>query len=157
MLLRPAALRLGAVVVGPDQLVEEALPPEQLIKQELYVMGLAVVEVQVERARGVQDPPQFLQPRREEPEVVVEVVLVGGLGEQLGGVAAPAEAGRGRRRRRADGGEVAARLRAAGVERRVGVDHLRDPVRQLAQVGEVVALEDQRRPPVSAAAAPSAM
>ena len=55
-------------------------------------MRLAVVEVQVQRAGGVQDPPQLLQPRREEPEVVVEVILVGGLGEQLGGVAAPAEA-----------------------------------------------------------------
>ena len=56
-------------------------------------MSLAVVEVQVERAGGVQDAPDLLQPRREEPEVVVEDILVGGLGEQLGRVAAPAEAG----------------------------------------------------------------
>ena len=57
---------------------------------------------------------------------------------------------------RADGRHVAARLRAPGVERRVGVHHLRDAVGQLAQVRQVVTLEDQRRPPVSAAAAPSA-
>ena len=93
MLLRPATLGLGAVVVGPDQLVEETLAPEELIKQELYVMRLAVVEMQVQRARRVEDPPELLQARREEPEVVVEDVLVGGLGEQLRRVAAAAEAG----------------------------------------------------------------
>ena len=54
VLLRPAAARLGAVVVGPDQLVEEALAAEQLVEQQLRVVRLAVVEVQVQRALGVQ-------------------------------------------------------------------------------------------------------
>ena len=118
-------------------------------------MRLAVVEVQVQRAGGVQDAAELLQARREEPEVVVEVVLVGGLGEQLGGVAAPAEARPVAAFGRADGRQAAAHLGAAGVERRVGVDHLRDAVLERPQVRQVVALEDQWRPPVNAAAAPS--
>jgi hypothetical protein len=117
---------------------------------------LAVVEVQVQRAARVQDAPDLAQAGREEAQIVVEFVAVGRLREQLGGVPAAAEAdavtvGR------AVGDQRAANLGAAGVERRVGVDQLRALVRQLAQMSEVVALEDQRRPPVSAAAAPIAM
>ena len=56
-------------------------------------MRLAVVEVQVERAGGVQNAPQLLQPWRQEAEVVVELIAIGRLREQLGRVAAPAEAG----------------------------------------------------------------
>ena len=41
----PAAARLGAVVVGPDKLVEERLAPEDLVKQQLAVVRLAVVDV----------------------------------------------------------------------------------------------------------------
>ena len=41
-----------AVVVGPDDLVEEALAAEQRVEHDLGVVRLAVVEVQVERAVG---------------------------------------------------------------------------------------------------------
>ena len=141
VLLRPAALRLAAVVVGPDQLVEEALAAEHLVEQQLDVVRLAVVEVQVQRAGGVQHAAQLAQPRLEEAEVVVERVAVGGRLEQRGGVAAAAEAGAvavgGR-----DRGQRAARLRAAGVERRVGVDQLHAAVLELAQQRQVVAEHD---------------
>ena len=69
-------------------------------------MSLAVVEMQVERAGGVQDPPDLLQPRPEEPEVVVELIFVRGFGEQLRRVAAPAEPGAVTVLRRAGRGEL---------------------------------------------------
>ena len=93
MLRRPAAARLGAVVVGPDQLVEEALAAEQLVEQQLAVVRLAVVDVEVQRAVGREQPADLAQPRLEEAEVVVERVAVGGLLEQPRRVAAAAEAG----------------------------------------------------------------
>ena len=46
----PAPARARAVVVGPDDLVEEALAPEDLVEQQLAVVRLAVVDVEVERA-----------------------------------------------------------------------------------------------------------
>ena len=56
-------------------------------------MGLALVEVQVERPLGVEQAMDLAQPRLEEPEVVVEAVAVGRALEQLGAVAAAAEPG----------------------------------------------------------------
>ena len=88
----------------------------------------------------MQQPPHLAQPRLEEAEVVVEGVAVGGLLEQLGRVAAAAEAGAvagavgGR-----GGDERAPRLVAPGVERRVEVGHLHALVRLGAHQLEVVA------------------
>ena len=88
----PARARLGAVVVGPDELVEEALAAEQLVEQQLAVVRLAVVDVEVQRAVGREQPADLCEARREEAEVVVERVAVGGLLEQARRVAAAAEA-----------------------------------------------------------------
>ena len=119
---RPAVARLAAVVVGPDQLVEEALAAEQLVEQQLAVVRLAVVDVEVQRALGREQPAHLAQARLEEAEVVVERVAVGGLLQQPRRVAAAAEAGPvavgvGDRRERPP------RLRPPGVERRVEVGH----------------------------------
>jgi hypothetical protein len=54
VLRRPLAGCACAVVVGPDDLVEEALAAEQRVERDLRVVGLAEVEVQVERALGIQ-------------------------------------------------------------------------------------------------------
>ena len=93
VLRRPAPLRLGAVVVGPHELVQEALAAEDLVEQQLHVVRLALVEVQVERALGVEQAVDLAQARLEEAEVVVEAVAVGRALEQLGAVAAAAEPG----------------------------------------------------------------
>src|SRR5687768_11262054 len=99
-------------------------------------MSLAVVEVQVQRARRMQDAADLLEARSQEPQIVVEVIFVRRLGEQLRGVAAAAETGAvavvGR-----GGDERATRLRLARVERRVGVHQLRRLVRKVSQVSEV--------------------
>ena len=92
MLGRPAAAGLGAVVVGPDELVEERLAPEDLVEQQLAVVRLAVVDVEVERPVGGEQLTAAGQARREEAKVVTERVGVGQAREQLGAVAPPAEA-----------------------------------------------------------------
>ena len=90
---RPAGARLGAVVVGPDDLVEEALAAEELVEQQLAVVRLAVVDVEVQRAVGREQAADLAQARLEEREVVVERVAVGGLLQQPARVPPPAEAG----------------------------------------------------------------
>ena len=74
---------------------------------------------------GCEHAAQLAQPRREEAEVVVERVAVGGLVAAAAWRSGARRSRCGRRRRRADGRERAAGLGAAGVERRVGVGHLR--------------------------------
>ena len=76
MLGRPAAPRLGAVVVGPDQLVEECVAPEDLVEQQLAVVGLAVVDVEVQRPVLGEQRAGRAQPRLQEAEVVGELVVV---------------------------------------------------------------------------------
>src|SRR5207244_5942978 len=64
----PAPPRAAPVVVGPDDLVEEAAPAEDLVQQQLAVVGLAVVDVEVERPAAPQEPPGLPQPRLEEAQ-----------------------------------------------------------------------------------------
>ena len=141
MLGRPAPARLGAVVVGPDQLVQEAVAAEQVVQQQLHVVGLARVEVHVQRAGLVQQPPRLPQPRLEEAEVVVEAVVVGRArrAAACGSGARRTPCGRRRRRPPSAGAPV---LAAAGVERRIDVDQLEAPVGELAPAGQVVAEQD---------------
>jgi len=137
----PAATRLGTVVVGPDQLVEEALAAEQLVEQQLAVVRLAVVDVKVERALGGEQPAHLAQARLEEAEVVVEGVAVGGLLQQPRRVAAATKA-RAVAAGVRDGLERAARLRPARVERRVEVGERDAALRLGAQQRQVVAEQD---------------
>jgi hypothetical protein len=88
----PALLRARAVVVGPDDLVEEVLAAEDLVEQELAVVSLAIVDVEVERSRRSKDAPTIDQARLQEGEVVGELIEVRGLGEQTARVAPSAEA-----------------------------------------------------------------
>ena len=142
MLRGPAPLRLGAVVVGPDDLVQEALAAEELVEQKLRVVRLAVVEVKVERAARGEQSAQLANPGLEEAQVVVERVRVRGLAEEPAGVAAALEAD-------AVAGlvgndlERAPRDRPARVEGRVRVDELEALVREARQNVQVVAEEDE--------------
>ena len=72
MLRGPAAPRPGAVVVGPDDLVQEALTAEDLVEQNLAVVSLTVVDVEVERPVVAEQPVGLVQPRPDEAEVVVK-------------------------------------------------------------------------------------
>ncbi len=141
MLGRPAPARACAVVIRPDDLVEEALATEDLVEQQLAVVGLAIVDVEVQGALAAQQPASVLQTRSEERQVVVEGVVVGGLTEQARAVAAalkarPVAVRVGRRAQRLAG------LRLARVERRVDVDQLEGLVGEPREQIEVVAEQD---------------
>ncbi len=56
-------------------------------------MGLAVVDMEVQRALQAQQPTCLLQPRLQKAEIVLEGIPVGGLRQQSGPVAAALEAG----------------------------------------------------------------
>ena len=56
------------------------------------MVGLAVVDVEVERALPAQQPAGLFQARREERQIVLEGIAIGRFGEQLGLVAAALKA-----------------------------------------------------------------
>src|SRR3954451_1785479 len=113
---RPAVLRPAAVVVGPDQLVEEVLLAEELVEQQLDPVGLAVVEVYVERAVAGQKISCTLQFRAQKAEIVSVGIRVGKSASPLG---------------------------LAGVERRIDVDEIERRFRQAFKDVSVVGLDDE--------------
>ena len=122
---RPAVARTPPVVVGPHDLVEEALPPEHPVQQQLRVVDLAVVEVQVQGAARLQQPSRLRQERFEEGEVVVEGVVEGARAEALRLVAPAAEARAvARAVRRVRRAQPLAPLPPARVEGRIQVDQV---------------------------------
>ena len=139
-----------AVVVRPDDLVEEALAAEQRVEQHLRVVDLALVEVEVEGAVLRQEAPRLLEPRLEERPVVGERVVVARDRALHDVVGAAVEAHPGAADGVVAGDRRAAQLLAAGVERRIEVGEPERAVRQRAQHREVVALDDEvgseRRP-----------
>ena len=137
---RPLPAGARAIVVRPDDLVEETLPPEELIEQDLAVMYLAVVDVKVQAAVFREDALRFDQARLEEEQEVIKDVTIR-LGTDLnGGIAltrktcAVAAVG-------FLGPELGARLHLAGVERRVDVDQLNARGWQRAQDLQIIAKE----------------
>src|SRR5262249_48747126 len=68
----PALRRARAVVVRPDDLVDERLASEDPIQEYLAVVHLAVVDVEVEASRRREHTMRLAQARLEEREVVVE-------------------------------------------------------------------------------------
>jgi len=70
--------RLAAVVVGPDDFVDEGLAAEDGVEEDLGVVGLAVVDVEEERAGGGEEAVGFFEARADEGGEVVECVGVGG-------------------------------------------------------------------------------
>ncbi len=141
MLGRPPALGARAVVVGPHDLVQEALPAEDLVEEHLHVVGFARVDVDVQRPILREHPPRLAEPRLEKTEVVVEAVGVGAAARRPAPVPPPAEPGAvtvgiGLDRER----EPA--LLLPGVERRIDVDQRERAVRQPWKQIEVVAEVD---------------
>jgi hypothetical protein len=139
----PAVPRPPAVVVCPDDLVDERAAPEYPVEQHLAVVDLAIVEVDVQRAVRGQHAGGFLQARAEEAQVVVEGVLVRAQRDPFRDIAAPLEADpvtlTGRRRRHPDLFTPSGR---AGVERGIDIDEVDAPGRERPEELEVVAEVD---------------
>jgi len=76
VLRRPAAARLRAVVIRPDQFVEERVTTEAFVEQQLAVMGFAVVDVEVQRSVRRQQLTGQAQPRLQEAQVVAAPTLI---------------------------------------------------------------------------------
>lgn len=73
---RPFFTRTGAVVVCPDDLVEERLAAKDGVEENFTVVDLAVVDVEVEAAVGLEQAVRFGQAGLEKSQVVVEDVGV---------------------------------------------------------------------------------
>ena len=144
---RPPLLRPGAVVVGPDDFVEEGISPEDPVHHHFQVVDFPVVEVQEEGARGREQAVPLDQARLQERPVVVEGIFEGRVSDHGGAVAAapetdPVTVG-GRR-----GPEPRSRLLPAGVEGRIDVDEVEGFVGEVPKDGQVVAgvdLDPDRR------------
>src|SRR5205823_8364084 len=121
MLGGPARLRPRAVVVGPDDLVHEAIAPEQRVEGDLDVVHLATVEVHEERRVRGHAGKRGLDAWHQEPEVIVESVGVGGALDRTLRVASTAETDPRPERVLLDRDALAS-LAPARVERRVDVD-----------------------------------
>ena len=141
MLGRPAAPGARAVVVGPDDLVEEALAAEDLVEQQLAVVRLAVVDVEVQRALAREQPVGLLQARRRGTRGSPRSCRGSWTATAARAVAptpkpvrSPSLSRTARKR--------PARLHLAGVERRVDVHQLEGLVGERRQQLEVLAEQD---------------
>ena len=147
----PAVLGAGAVVVGPDDLVQEALAAEDRVEHDLGVVHLTVVQVQVEGAVVGEQPPGLDEARFQEGPVVAErvVVLVQRALDRVVGAALepdPVAVAAGVEHHLG----FLALLDPAGVEGRVHVNECEGAVRQRREVRRVVRVYHQiaavRRP-----------
>jgi hypothetical protein len=119
----PAGSGTGAVIVGPDDFVDEGVATEDEVEEDLAVVDLSIVDVEEEAAIGMKEAMGFDEARFEEGEVVVEEVWVF-LGTDLDvAVAESMEAGFGSLGI-ADDGDVVAGLDATGVEGGIDVDQV---------------------------------
>ena len=135
---RPAGLGAAAVVVGPDDLVDEGVAAENLVQHHLAIVDFPVIDVEEKAAVVIQHAVCLLHAGAEEPDVVVEDVGVFAGPDDLGAVAAPLEpsAVAVGIRRHLDAG---AGLRLAGVEWGIDVDQLECAVRQRPQDIQIIA------------------
>src|SRR5690606_57518 len=125
-------------VVRPDDLIEETVSAEDAVERHLDVVHLAIVEMQIERARRRQQPVRLAQTRLEKRDVVVERIVVRPRAGDDRAVALPLEAdatalvAAGRAQRRAH-------LALPRIERGIDVDQLKRAVRQSRQYVGIVA------------------
>ena len=63
MLRRPLVLALAAVVVSPNDFVQEALATKERIEQHLGIVRLTIIKMQVKRAGFVKQSPCLFEAR----------------------------------------------------------------------------------------------
>ena len=120
----PTFFRLGAIVIGPDDLIEKTLTAKKSVQHDLRVMCLSIIQVQIESAVVGQQAPGLTQSGLEKTPVVIETIVV--THEITAGalIGLALETGEGRCGIR--GGQHArclgARLFSSRIERRINVD-----------------------------------
>ena len=126
-----------AIIVGPDDLIKEALPSEDLIEQHLAVMHFAVIDVKVQAAVGLEQAISLAQARFDKGNKVIENVAVGlrthlhcciAVAGKAGTVAVLGTFG----------AQLGAALRMPGVEGWVDIDEVHRGRRQRLQGSQVI-------------------
>ncbi len=145
---RPFLARASAVIVSPDDLIQERVATKDLVEQKLAVMHLAVIDVEIKTGVWLEDAVSLHQPRLEEGQVVVENVGISFRAELDRLVAPPLEAGAiagCRIGERADlaSADLSAALDLSGVERRVDVNKIDRFRSEHLEDGQVVAEIDR--------------
>jgi len=129
----PLLLGACAVVVSPDDLVDERVPPEQLVEEDLAVVDLPIVDVKEERPTRLEEATGLLKPRLHELEEVLELVGEAGRSDLDGAVPLPLEPGAVPTVLIPNGSDTGALLHLARVEGRVDVDHVEAGGRHLLE------------------------
>ena len=89
---RPPALGTGAVVVRPNDFIEETIPAKDHVAHDLRVVHLAVIQVQIQSPVLGEEIACRLQPGKQERPVILEGVVVTGQRLYVAGVALAFEA-----------------------------------------------------------------
>ena len=76
MLGRPFGFGLSAIVISPDDLVDETLAPEDPVQPDLAIMHLAVVDVEIQAAAWFQQPVSLFQARAYKFLVIIKGIGV---------------------------------------------------------------------------------
>ena len=76
MLATPFASASCAPVISPNDFIDEAVPAENLINQNLAIMDFPIVEMEEERAIGFEYPIGFLYSWTDEAKKIIELVLI---------------------------------------------------------------------------------
>ena len=134
----PARFGAAAVIVGPDDFVDEGIAAKYFVQHYLAIVDFPVVDVEEQAAVVIQQTVGFGHAGTEEADVVVEIVGVPAVADDMGTVAAALETGAvavgvGRDL------DASAGLGFAGVEGRVNVDELERAIGQGGQDIKIVA------------------
>src|SRR5262249_19846210 len=138
----PAVLRSATVVVGPNDLVHEAVSPEDAVEGHLDVVDLPVVEVDEQLARLGKTPKGRFDAGHQEALEVLERVVVGAAVYLLDVVATATEAASIAGTIRGGCLDPLPLLHLPGVEGRVHVDDGSERVGELRQSFKVVSEND---------------
>lgn len=76
MLATPFASVSCAPIIRPNDFIDEAVPAENLINQNLAIMDFPIVEVKEERAIGFEYPISFLYSWTDEAKKIIELVFI---------------------------------------------------------------------------------
>ena len=74
MLCRPAVFRSPAIVIGPDNLIQEVLTAKDFVEKNLAVVNLSIVDVKVKGTSWAKESVRFTQAGLKESQVIVEAV-----------------------------------------------------------------------------------
>lgn len=76
MFATPFAPTSCSPVISPNDFIDEAVPAENLINQNLAIMDFPIVKVEEERAIGFEYPIGFFYSWTDEAKKIIELVII---------------------------------------------------------------------------------